>query len=454
MLGTAVIAFIPSVTRERRDWLRDRLTEAHMAALSVAAAPGGRIDPMIRNELLQLSGTEAVRVRQPDGTELLLRPDRAAPPVSAADLDQEDMVSAARRALADLVRSDDRLIEVSGAGPFNAGARIDLVLRERRLHAALREYAWHYAQVALAIAAVTGALVYLALLSLLVRPMRRLTGSIAAFRADPEHVAPLELPAGRRGPAALRRDDEMAVAGRELAAMQRDLRAALWRNARLAALGTAMAKVSHDLRGILSPALLTAEALQMNPEPAVRRAGDTLVRSVDRATDLVGRMLDYAADDPSPASRDWLALRGVIDEAADAVRAAASSCVVRNELPPGLRARADRNQVLRVVVNLIRNASEAGARGVRVRVAETDAPAPPGAVEIADDGPGLPDAVRATLFRPFTSGGRAGGSGLGLAIARDLMRAHGGDIQLAATGPEGTVFRLLLPGMETDAPGA
>ncbi|MBV9734992.1 MAG: ATP-binding protein, partial [Acidisphaera sp.] len=48
------------------------------------------------------------------------------------------------------------------------------------------------------------------------------------------------------------------------------------------------------------------------------------------------------------------------------------------------------------------------------------------------------------LFRPFVGSGR-GGTGLGLAIARDLMRAHGGDIELAASGPGGTTFRLILP---------
>ena len=65
-------------------------------------------------------------------------------------------------------------------------------------------------------------------------------------------------------------------------------------------------------------------------------------------------------------------------------------------------------------------------------------------IDLADDGPGLPDAVRATLFRPFARSTRHDGAGLGLAIARDLMLAHGGEIALASSGPEGTVFRLTL----------
>ena len=67
------------------------------------------------------------------------------------------------------------------------------------------------------------------------------------------------------------------------------------------------------------------------------------------------------------------------------------------------------------------------------------------AVEIADDGPGLPPKARDNLFRPFFGSARPGGSGLGLAIARELMRAHGGELALVSTTGTGTVFRLTLP---------
>ncbi len=152
--------------------------------------------------------------------------------------------------------------------PFNAGLRVEVVVHERALGDTLRQFARDFAGLSLLIAGVTGGLVYLAVLVLLVRPMRRITGSIAAFRADPERTVPLD-PDDVTG----LRNDEIAVAGRELAAMQHELRAALWRNARLAALGTVVAKVSHDLRGILTPALLVAERLQLNPDPKVQRAG-------------------------------------------------------------------------------------------------------------------------------------------------------------------------------------
>ena len=104
--------------------------------------------------------------------------------------------------------------------------------------------------------------------------------------------------------------------------------------------------------------------------------------------------------------------------------------------------RADRDLLYRVFVNLGRNAFEAGATTVTVR---SHANGGYFEVDVADNGPGVPQAVAAQIFRPFTTGGRAGGAGLGLAIARDLVRIHGGDIALAETSATGTTFRFTLP---------
>jgi signal transduction histidine kinase len=57
----------------------------------------------------------------------------------------------------------------------------------------------------------------------------------------------------------------------------------------------------------------------------------------------------------------------------------------------------------------------------------------------------LPPKARDNLFQPFTGSARLGGTGLGLAIARELMRAHGGDIVLVDSTAKGTIFRLTLP---------
>ena len=65
-------------------------------------------------------------------------------------------------------------------------------------------------------------------------------------------------------------------------------------------------------------------------------------------------------------------------------------------------------------------------------------------VDFADNGPGLPPRARDNLFKPFAGSARKGGTGLGLAIARDLARAHGGDLELLQSDASGTAFRLHL----------
>jgi signal transduction histidine kinase len=191
--------------------------------------------------------------------------------------------------------------------------------------------------------------------------------------------------------------------------------------------------------------LLEADRLQRQSDPSVRRAGETIVRAVDRVIDLVHRTLDFARDGPPPPSLTTLRLHWLAVEAADSARTVATLFELDNLVPVDLQVEADRNHLYRVLVNLMRNAAEAGAARMRVRVRAGEGIL---GIDLSDDGPGLPDKVRTSLFRPFTSTSQRGGAGLGLAIARDLMLAHGGDIALVTTGPGGTTFRLSLPHTE------
>jgi len=67
------------------------------------------------------------------------------------------------------------------------------------------------------------------------------------------------------------------------------------------------------------------------------------------------------------------------------------------------------------------------------------------AIEITDDGPGIPEKAVDRLFQPFAGSAKPGGSGLGLAIADELVRAHGGALTLARNAPGSTMFRIVLP---------
>jgi signal transduction histidine kinase len=132
---------------------------------------------------------------------------------------------------------------------------------------------------------------------------------------------------------------------------------------------------------------------------------------------------------------------------------ASSRIVLFNNVPQGLAVDADREQLGRALTNLVRNAIQA------IETSELESSAPregsvklkawrEGAVvfiEIRDNGPGIPERVRARLFEPFQSAARPGGTGLGLAIAAELVRAHGGQLKLESSGPEGTAFLVEIP---------
>ena len=109
--------------------------------------------------------------------------------------------------------------------------------------------------------------------------------------------------------------------------------------------------------------------------------------------------------------------------------------------------RADPEQLYRVLSNLVRNARqaiEATGQGGEIAIAATEDDAA-WWITITDTGPGLPKRAVDHLFQPFQGGARRGGSGLGLAIAADLVRGHGGMLELRRTGPEGTQFAICLP---------
>ncbi|MCY1046023.1 ATP-binding protein [Corallococcus sp. bb12-1] len=113
-------------------------------------------------------------------------------------------------------------------------------------------------------------------------------------------------------------------------------------------------------------------------------------------------------------------------------------------LQTGVVARADRDQLTQVLVNLVKNAEEAmtGKGGsLRVRVKGTDADA---VIEVEDDGPGIPAEHRARIFEPYFTT-KDGGTGLGLAIAARILQEHGGRLEVGGEPGQGARFSVVLP---------
>ncbi len=430
-----VLIFVPSIARFRYDYLEERIALAYLASLALAGPPDNLVSQPVGRELLASAHSYAIVLHEPQSRALVLARDMPFPVDGMYDLHDAGPLTLIADAFDSLAGAGKRMIQVMGVSPRNPNIMVETIIDEQPLREAMLEYARRILALSILISMVTASLVYLSLNWLLVRPMRRMTAAMVAFRDDPENPSRAIVPSNR--------PDEIGAAERELAHMQEGLRAALRERARLAELGAAMARINHDLRNILATAQLVSDAVSESSDPGVKRVAPTLIGAIDRAIRLCTETLRFAAGAPERPSPATFALAPLVDELfAELASAAARGRTLDNAVDPAFTVTADRGQLYRVLANLVRNAVEAGAG----RIAVTAAAGPETvAIEVADDGPGLSARAKERLFQPFAGSARQGGTGLGLAIARELMRGHGGELELASSGADGTVFRLTLP---------
>jgi len=432
-----VFIFVPSVARFRMTYFDNHLAAAHLASLALAASPNGKLDQPMTNLILRDVGAHAVILHRPNGMVFMLDGPVVPQPDVTFDLTKGNVPIWIQRSLETLARSDNRIMRVVGPAPTEPGATVELLLDEAPLRHEMWRFGVRILELSVVISLTTAALVYLSLQWLLVRPMRRITESMTSFRQDPEDATRRIVPSGRR--------HEIGRAENELAMLQETVRGALAQRARLAALGTAVTKINHDLRAILATARLVSDGLADSAAPEVRRVAPRLFEAIDRAVALCTRTLDFSREGAPPFSPSRVELLPLIEEIEPAM-AGDNGVAIKADVPQGLMVRADRDQLFRVLLNLTQNALEAGARHVRFSTSAENGTV---AIDVADDGHGLPPRARENLFRPFFGSARPGGTGLGLAIARELMRGQGGDLALVDTTGAGTTFRLNLPAAES-----
>ncbi|HEX8553145.1 MAG TPA: ATP-binding protein [Sphingomonas sp.] len=233
-------------------------------------------------------------------------------------------------------------------------------------------------------------------------------------------------------------------------------RETLHQTEKLSALGALLAGVSHELNNPLSIVTAQADLIahQAGDGPLAERAGK-LREAAERCAKIVRTFLAMARrQEPVRRAVD---LNAVATAALDLVAYgfAADGVVVTRAFEPALpRIEADPDQLHQIVVNLLVNAQHAmadcAARRVTVSTRAVDGGVE---LEVADSGPGVPEAVRRRLFEPFFTTKPIGqGTGMGLAFSHGLAAAHGGALELVP-GQEGAVFRLSLPcGAHTPVP--
>ncbi len=452
IMAAEFIIYVPIVTNYRDNWLHNRLAAAYTATLVLEAGPRAMVSPQLSRELLDSVGARII-VLQTHGTRRILAATSLPPAVDEFyDLRHPTFAQALASTWRTYFSRDDRVITVLGAAPMG-GEAIEVTMDEGPVKEALHIVAARILTISLTISALVAALAVGVLNFMVLRPMRRLTNNITEFGADPENASRIIVPSGST--------DEIGRAEEALATMQDTLVRELTQKKHLAALGLAVAKINHDLRNMLASAQLLSDRLANVTDPLAQRLAPKLVATLDRAIRFCQATLTYgrAADEaPKPRLVD---LRSLVAEASEAVCLGGGRVMILNKVSDGFTLWADPEHLFRVMMNLLRNGVEAldraGPSGGQPAQIIVSASAPSwgelAILEIADTGPGVPPSVRAQLFTPFSSSSRPGGSGLGLAIAADLVRAHGGSIELMPEEDEniGARFRITLPQRRTSA---
>lgn len=439
-----IAIYIPSIANFRNNWLRDRLSAAYTAALVLEAAPQDAIPDQLKADLLSSVGAKSIALKTHDARMLLAVTDM--PPAAAEryDLRTATPWQSISGAFATLLAQENRTLVVIGEAPRGAEF-IEVAIGDGPLREAMWRYSFNILFLSLVISAIVATLAALALHLLVLRPVQRLTSSLIAFRDNPEDPARIIEPSGAR--------HEMGRAEEALAQTQGALLQELREKKRLASLGLAVAKVNHDLRNMLSTAQLLSDRLTHSPDPLGRSVAPKLIATLDRAIAFCQSTLTYGrAAEPAPRLAPFR-LRDAIDDAIELVAPAGGGAVALvNDAPGDMLVVADREQMLRVLMNLLRNALDALAAAgaqpgqdpeVRLTAHRADGRV---VIEVSDTGPGVPERARENLFQPFLGSARRGGTGLGLAIAAELVAGHGGDIRLMDPGADGgAAFRIELP---------
>ncbi|MEM8656115.1 MAG: HAMP domain-containing sensor histidine kinase [Pseudomonadota bacterium] len=434
-----ILIFVPSIARFREEYLQNRLERAQIASLALLA--DDMIDSELEAELLENAGVFNVVLRRDEVRQLMLASPMPQPIDGTFDLRDGSAPVLIRDALMRIVEPDNQVIRVIGAPTREAGLLIEVTMETAPLRAAMIDYGIRILVLSAVISIVTAGLLFIAVRAILVKPIRGVVGHMQRYAAAPEDARRIITP--NAGVTELREAEEA------LRSLQTELISALRQKDRLAQLGGAVSKISHDLRNILTSAQLFTDRIEASEDPLVRRMAPKLVNSMTRAVHLCESTLAFGkAEEPSPTLMIFM-LDDLVADVLDSERLAVGEhdLSLSENIPPLFSLRADQEQLFRVISNLVRNARQAiiatGEPGeINVSAYED---ADNWWIEISDTGPGLPPKAQEHLFQPFQGGVAKGGTGLGLAIAQELIRGHGGALELDRTGPKGTVFSIRLP---------
>ncbi len=436
-----VMIFVPSVSRFRVDYLQTRLDSSQIASLALLASPNDMVTPELEAELLRNADVLNVALQRDSVRELMLSSPMTSPIDRTFDLRGASAWVLIRDAMQVLWNNDDRVIRVRGEPVNDAGHLIEAALYEKPLRDAMIDYGLNIFKLSLVISVITGALLFVAVRRFLVLPISRVVRQIHEFEAAPEDARKIIQPqAGVT---------ELLEAETAIQSMQTQVSQSLKQKGRLAELGGAVSKISHDLRNILTTTQLLADRMEMSDDPAVKKTAPKLITSLSRAVNLCESTLRFGKAEETAPNLTKFAMRPLLAEVVESecLEVGDTNLSITSSVEGNISMRADREQLYRIVSNIVRNARQVlSARkqhgDIHVTGEENEKN---WTIKISDNGPGLPKKALDNLFTPFEGGARQGGSGLGLAISAELVKAHGGTIELTTSGPEGSTFMITLP---------
>jgi signal transduction histidine kinase len=239
-----------------------------------------------------------------------------------------------------------------------------------------------------------------------------------------------------------------ALAGRAALALENHVyQRELIASERMAALGTMAGMLAHDFRGPMTVIRGYAETMlddDASPQD-VRQRAEIIMRMVDRLERMTAEILDFSRG-AGRLVRRVVALATLLEELAAGFEQELPGLQVvrRFEVAFGISATLDVDKLRRALANIAANARDAMGGQGRLHFAAALIEGPRLLLELADEGPGVPEDLRESLFDPFVTRGKKGGTGLGLAVSRRFVEDHGGTLELTPGGP-GARFAIVLP---------
>src|SRR3954471_14520762 len=217
----------------------------------------------------------------------------------------------------------------------------------------------------------------------------------------------------------------------------------LSRAERVLAWGEMARQVAHEIKNPLTPMRLGMQHLRRvyrerrsEFDGVLDETADRILTEIDRLDTIARAFSRFAAPAGSAQPLDRVDLNAVVGDVVQLYRLAEEGCEVRLVAAPEAYGAARQDEVKEVVVNLLENARNAGARVVEMTVE-------PGCIRVADDGAGIPDELLPRVFEPRFST-TTSGSGLGLAIVRRLVESWGGWVEVESEAGRGTVVTVRL----------